>query len=157
MRCHQLLVMSCCLLSYLPIVDNCCFHGSLQHWHSIGFCLLSLLSYCKSWLGLMLVSSSACLLLAVFSQAKCNRCWENFSSAHFRSDICADPRYTQMPKTSAWISAKWALQFHTSLLWESTVSYEIAARCLHILQAIQQTWENYSINLCVKGGKKIFK
>lgn len=49
----------------------------------------------------------------------------------------------------------WALQFHTALLQESTVSYKIAARPMCILQAIQQTSENYSINLCVKSGKKI--
>lgn len=56
-----------------------------------------------------------------------------------------------------WIPAKWALQFDIGLLWESTVSCEIAARPVHILQAIQQTSENYSIRLSVRGGEKLNK
>lgn len=40
---------------------------------------------------------------------------------------------------------------------ESQLSAVTAARPIHILQAIQQTSENYSINLSVKGGKKLNK
>lgn len=62
-----------------------------------------------------------------------------------------------MPETSVWIPAKWPLQFHIGLLQESTASCKIAARPIRVLQAIQQTSENYSINLSVKGGKKLNK
>lgn len=62
-----------------------------------------------------------------------------------------------MPETSVGIPAKRALQFHIGLLGESTVSCKIAARPIHILQAIQHTSENYSINLSVKGGRKLNK
>lgn len=149
MQCHQLLVMSCYLQPSFPVVFMTAFRSHVVLLFS------SLLSCYKSWLHLMLVSNSACLLFGVLGWAKCDSYWENLSSAHFRSDICADPGYTEVLETSMWIPAKWALQFRIGLLWESTVSCKIAARCIHVLQAIQQTSENYSINLSVKGGKKI--
>lgn len=103
-------------------------------------------------MGLTLVSS---LLLAVFSWAKCNSYWENFSSAYVLDQIFVEIQdILKCQKHPCEFLLSWALQFHITLLGESTVRYKVAARPTGVLQATQQTSKNYSINLYVKGRKK---
>lgn len=102
-RYHQLLYKKC--LSWLTTSCDatyflCCpaiwghscpwytlvvFTAAFRNHMVLAFAFSPSLPTAKSWLGLMLVSSSACL--AVFSWAKCNSYWENFSSAHVLDQI----------------------------------------------------------------------